>query len=106
MRLLGKTDRRFYRFLGSEIESARQQIACAALDRLAEFRLEFSDGQLEFGRDGGEPDVTIEAGEKTAAAGAGLDDVGNCGQIVTHGTLNDLIARRGPRCASQWRQGE
>ena len=90
MRLLGKTDRRFYRFLGSEIESARQQIARAALDGLAEFRLEFSDGQLEFGRDRGEPDVTIEAGEKTAAAGAGLDG----GQIVTHGTLNDVFARR------------
>ena len=46
----------------------RSEIARAALDRFAQFGIEFLDGKFEFGGDGGEADVAVEPGKESAAA--------------------------------------
>ena len=85
--------------LGRHIERPpRREIARAALHRLAELRLERGRGQVEFGGDGGEADVAIEARQQTAAAGRDFDDVGGGREILTHGEHSTLLAR--PRAAA------
>ena len=62
----------------------------AAREGFDELGLEILWRKLQFRRNGGQADVVVEAGEKSAAAGSDLDDVGNGGGILTHGgTLDD-----------------
>ena len=57
----------------------------AALERFPELGIELRDGKFELGGDGGEADFVIEPGKQSAAAGSGLNDVGDGGEIMTHG---------------------
>lgn len=62
----------------------------AAREGFDDLGLEILWRKPQFRGDGGQTDVVVEAGEKSAAAGPDLDDVGNGGEILTHwGTLDD-----------------
>jgi hypothetical protein len=72
--------------LRREIErSPGREIAQAALHRLADIRLKRSGGKLKLGGDGGQADVAKQPRQQPALTGRDFDDVGDGGEIVTHG---------------------
>src|SRR5271168_1770955 len=79
----------------------RREIAGPALDRLADFELEFLRGQSEFGGDGGQSDISVKARQQTGATGSRFEHIGNRRKIVTHGLSNSRTA-----LARRWTNGD
>ena len=57
-------------FLVRDNHRIRREIAGPALDRLTDFELEFLRRQSEFGGDGGQSDISVEARQQTGATGS------------------------------------
>src|SRR5271163_1724767 len=81
----------------------RREIAGPALDRLADFEVEFFRRQSEFGGDGGQSDISVKARQQTGATGSRFEHIGNRRKIVTHGLSNSRTAFGSPRQLESFR---